>query len=167
MSYVELQCASYFSFLQGCSAPDDLFARAKELEMDALAIADRNTLAGMVRAHVAAQDHGVRLIVGCRLDLRDGMSLLVYPVDRGGYGRLCRLLSLGKTRAGKGGCDLDWSDVEDFHEGLIAIFVPEEADDLCSFQLRKFKALFADRAYMALTLRHRQNLGEFPHVYGP
>ena len=157
MAYVELQCASYFSFLQGCSAPDDLFARAKELKMDALAIADRNTLAGMVRAHVAAQEHGVRLIIGCRLDLRDGMSLLVYPVGRSGYGRLCRLLSLGKTRAGKGGCDLDWSDVEDFHEGLIAIFVPDEADELFAVRLRKFKALFADRAYMALTLRHRQN----------
>ena len=157
MSYVEMQCASYFSFLQGCSSPDDLFARAKELGMEALAIADRNTLAGIVRAHVAAEEYGVRAIIGCRLDLMDGMSLLVYPEDRAGYGRLCRLLSRGKTRAGKGGCDLAWSDVEDFNEGLIAIFVPDEADELCAVRLRKFKAVFADRAYMALTLRHRQN----------
>ncbi len=157
MAYIELQCASYFSFLQACSAPDDLFARAKALGMEALAIADRNTLAGIVRAHVAAEEHGVRLIVGCRLDLRDGTSLLVYPIDLDGYGRLCRLLSLGKTRAGKGGCDLDWEDVEDFHEGLIAVFIPDLADEQCAVRLRRFKALFADRGYMALTLRHRQN----------
>ena len=155
--YVELQCASYFSFLRGCSAPDDLFAQAKGLGMDALAIADRNTLAGIVRAHVAAKETGVRLIIGCRLDLTDGMSLLVYPIDRAGYGRLCRLLSLGKSRGGKGACDLEWSDVEDFQEGLIAIFIPNEADELCAVRLRKFKQLFAHRAYMALTLRHRQN----------
>ncbi|EGF93805.1 DNA polymerase III, alpha subunit [Asticcacaulis biprosthecium C19] len=155
--YVELQCASYFSFLRGCSAPDDLFAQAKALGMEALAIADRNTLAGIVRAHVAAKETGVRLIIGCRLDLTDGMSILVYPVDRAGYGRLCRLLSLGKSRGGKGACDLEWSDIEDFHEGLIAIFIPDEADELCAVRLRRFKQVFADRAYMALTLRHRQN----------
>ncbi|ESQ88065.1 DNA polymerase [Asticcacaulis sp. AC460] len=155
--YVELQCASYFSFLRGCSAPDDLFAQAKALGMEALAIADRNTLAGIVRAHVAAKETGVRLIIGCRLDLTDGMSILVYPVERAGYGRLCRLLSLGKSRGGKGACDLEWSDVEDFCDGLIAIFIPDEADELCSVRLRKFKQVFADRAYMALTLRHRQN----------
>jgi error-prone DNA polymerase len=157
MTYVELQCASYFSFLQACSSPDDLFAQAKALGMDALAIADRNTLAGMVRAHVAAEDHGVRLIIGCRLDLMDGMSLLVYPTGRGGYANLCRLLSSGKMRAGKGKCDIEWADVEDFHEGLLAIFIPDEADGLCAIRLRKFKALFTDRGYMALSLRHRQN----------
>ncbi|MFT4077567.1 MAG: error-prone DNA polymerase [Asticcacaulis sp.] len=155
--YVELQCASYFSFLQAVSSPDDLFRRAKDLGMEALAIADRNTLAGVVRAHVAAQETGVRLIIGCRLDLRDGMSLLVYPQHRGGYANLCRLLSLGKTRAGKGKCDIDWSDVEDFHEGLLAIFIPNEADALCAVRLRKVKALFGEHAYVALSLRHRQN----------
>lgn len=157
MSYVELQCASYFSFLQAVSSPDDLFARARELGMEALAICDRNTLAGLVRAHVAAEEYGVRLIIGCRLDLRDGMSLLVYPMDRNGYRNLCRLLSLGKSRGGKGRCDIDWADVEDFHEDLIAILIPDEADALCAIRMRKFKALFAERAYMALSLRHRQN----------
>ncbi len=157
MSYVELQCVSYFSFLRGCSSPDDLFARAKELGMACLAIADRNSLAGAVRAHVAAEEYGVRYIVGCRLDLMDGMSFLVYPLDRSGYANLCRLLSLGKSRGGKGRCDLEWSDVEDFQEGLVAVLIPDEPDDLCAQRLRKFKALFADRAYVALTLRHRQN----------
>jgi error-prone DNA polymerase len=106
MAYVELQCATHFSFLRACSSPDELFFQAKALGIEALAITDHNTLAGMVRAHVAAQATGVRLIIGCWLELRDGTSLLVYPIDRAGYGRLCRLLSLGKKRAGKGRCDL-------------------------------------------------------------
>ncbi len=98
--YVELQCASYFSFLRGCSSPDELFVRAQALGMTALAIADRNTLAGIVRAHVAAQATGVRLIIGAQVVLRDGMTMLLYPTDRAAYSRLSRLLSVGKSRGG-------------------------------------------------------------------
>ncbi|WP_452094332.1 PHP domain-containing protein [Dongia soli] len=82
MSYVELQCTSHFSFLRGASSCEKLFFRAAELGIKALAITDRNSLAGIVRAYDAARESGVRLIVGCRLDLEDGMSLLVYPTDR-------------------------------------------------------------------------------------
>jgi error-prone DNA polymerase len=96
--YVELQCTSHFSFLRGASSCDELFAQAATLGIEGLAIVDRNSLAGIVRAHEAAKATGVRLIVGCRLDLADGMSVLVYPTDRPAYARLCRLLSLGKTR---------------------------------------------------------------------
>src|SRR5215470_19414333 len=106
--YVELQCTSHFSFLRGASSCDELFAQAARLGIEALAIVDRNSLAGIVRAHQAARTNGVRLIVGCRLDLSDGTALLVYPMDRPGYARLCRLLTLGKGRAGKGQCTLEW-----------------------------------------------------------
>ena len=99
--YVELQVASHFSFLRGASSCEELFAQAALLGIEALAIVDRNSLAGVVRAHEAATTTGVRLIVGCRLDLDDGMSVLVYPTDRPAYARLCRLLSLGKKRGGK------------------------------------------------------------------
>ena len=85
--------------------------QAAALGIEALAIVDRNSLAGIVRAHEAAKATGVRLIVGCRLDLTDGTSLLVYPTDRPAYGRLCRMLSLGKQRSGKGKCNLDWQDL--------------------------------------------------------
>ena len=87
------------------------------------------SLAGIVRAHEAAKATGVRLIVGCRLDLADGMSVLVYPTDRPAYARLCRLLSLGKKRGGKAKCNLDWDDLVAYGEGLIAVLVPDEADD--------------------------------------
>ena len=153
--YAELQVTSHFSFLRGASSCEELFAQAVYLGIEALAITDRNSLAGIVRAHEAAKNAGIRLIVGCRLDLTDGVSLLVYPTDRPAYARLCRLLSLGKKRAGKGKCQLGWQDVLAYGEGLIAVLLPDEADENCAFHLRRLKDGFDDRAYMALTLRRR------------
>jgi len=155
--YAELQCTSHFSFLHGASSCDELFAQAATLGIEALAIVDRNSLAGIVRAHEAAKTTGVRLIVGCRVDLVDGMSILVYPADRPAYAHLCQLLSLGKKRGGKAQCRLDWSDLAVYGEGLIAVLVPDEADDTCALRLRRLSEAFRDRAYMALTLRRRPN----------
>ncbi|TIP29063.1 MAG: DNA polymerase III subunit alpha, partial [Mesorhizobium sp.] len=155
--YAELQVTSHFSFLRGASSCEELFAQAALLGIEALAVVDRNSLAGIVRAHEAAKTTGARLIVGCRLDLADGMSILVYPTDRPAYSRLCRLLSLGKGRAGKAKCHLDWDDVVAYGEGLIAVLVPDEADDLCAVRLRRLREAFGDRAYLALTLRRRPN----------
>jgi error-prone DNA polymerase len=155
--YAELQVTSYFSFLRGASSSDELFHTAKALGIEALAVTDRNSLAGIVQAHRAAKETGVRLVVGCRLDLADGMSLLVYPTDRDAYGRLCRLLTIGKKRAGKGKCRLDWQDVVEWGEGLIAVLVPDEADETAAFHLRRLHEAFRGRCYLALTLRRRPN----------
>ena len=111
MIYAELQVTTYFSFLRGASSPAELFEQAKLLGITALGIVDRNSLAGIVRAYEASKETGVRLIVGCRLDLVDGTSLLGYPTGRAAYSRLCRLLSIGKSRGGKGKCLLTWDDV--------------------------------------------------------
>ncbi|NQE65435.1 error-prone DNA polymerase [Caulobacter sp. RHG1] len=154
-TYVELQCASHFSLLRGASSPGELFDQAAALGYEALAVCDRNSLAGIVRAHIGAKATGVRLIVGCELALRDGMTLVVLPTDRPAYSRLCRLLSLGKHRAGKGECDLDLHDVAAHAEGLIAILIPDKADDLCALQLKKVAAVFGANAHLALTLRRR------------
>ncbi|RTM09694.1 MAG: error-prone DNA polymerase [Hyphomicrobiales bacterium] len=156
-SYAELQVTSHFSFLRGASSCDELFAQAAMLGIEALGIVDRNSLAGIVRAYEAARTTGLRLVIGCRLDLADGMSVLVYPTDRPAYARLCRLLSLGKKRAGKGKCHLEWQDLAAYAEGLLAILVPDDADDTCALQLRRLRETFGDRAYMALTLRRRPN----------
>src|ERR1700716_4298613 len=126
MNYADLHVTTHFSFLRGVSSPEELFSGAALLGIKALGVVDRNSLAGMVRAHEAAKVTGVRLIVGCRLDLQCGTSMLVYPTDRAAYGRLCRLLTVGKTRAGKGQCHLDWPDVEEWNEGLLAILLPDE-----------------------------------------
>ncbi|WP_411034881.1 error-prone DNA polymerase [Shinella sp. BYT-45] len=155
--YAELQVTSHFSFLRGASSSDELFLTAQALGIDALAVVDRNSLAGIVQAHRAAKETGVRLVVGCRLDLADGMSLLVYPTDRAAYSRLCRLLSIGKKRAGKGKCHLEWQDVVEWNEGLIAVLVPGEADETAAFQLRRLSEAFRGRCYLALTLRRRPN----------
>ena len=77
----------------------------------AIAVTDHNSVAGIVRAHQAAKEVGIRLVVGCRLDLDDGISLLAFPQDRAAYGRLTRLLTSGKRRASKGECRLDYADV--------------------------------------------------------
>jgi error-prone DNA polymerase len=153
--YVELQCASHFSFLRGASSAEELFATAAVLRMEALAITDWNTLSGIVRAHEAAKATGVRLIIGCHLKLRDGTSLLVYPTDRPAYSRLTRLLSLGKSRAGKAKCDLTWDDVAAWSEGLVAIIVPDRANGLLRMQLIRMRDIFDANAYCALTLRRR------------
>ena len=100
--YAELVVTTNFSFLRGASHAEELVRQAAKLGLSAIGVADRNTLAGVVRAHIAAKDVGVRLLVGVRLISADGPELVCYPTDRAAYGRLSRLLSLGKMRAKKG-----------------------------------------------------------------
>jgi error-prone DNA polymerase len=153
MNYADLQVTTHYSFLRGASSPEELFASAALLGIKALGIVDRNSLAGIVRAYEAAKTTGVRLIVGCRLDLQCGTSLLVYPTDRAAYGRLCRLLTIGKTRAGKGQCHLGWLDVEAWHEGLLTILLPDDLTRELPGELIRLRRIFGDRAYCALTRR--------------
>ena len=131
-SYVELGVTSPFSFLRGASDAIELTIRALELGMDSIGIADRNTLAGVVRMFSACQEAGLRSLTGCRLDLVDAPSLLAYPIDRDGYGRLSRLLSVGKLRAKKGECELTLQDAAEHQEGIAFIAWP--SDDLDAFQ---------------------------------
>ena len=153
--YAELQVTTNYSFLRGASHVEELFLQAKALGLPALGITDRNSLAGIVRAHERAGDAGLRLVVGCRLDLSDALPVLVYPMDRPAYSRLCRLLSEGKQRAGKGKCDLAWADLAASAEGMIAVLLPEAADDALAGELARLRRVFRDRAYLALTLRRR------------
>lgn len=99
----------------------------------------------------------MRLIVGCRLDLEDFPSLLVYPADRAAYGRRCRLLSLGKYRAGKGKCSLSIKDVEQWSEGLIGVLVTDKPHEELGVNLERAKTIFGDRAYCGLARRFRPN----------
>ena len=93
--YVELQVTSNASFLRGASHVEELFVAARALGYDTLGLTDHDTLGGIARAHARAAEIGLCLVVGCRLDLRDGLPVLIYPTDRAGYARLCRLLPLG------------------------------------------------------------------------
>src|ERR1700741_1159017 len=143
LRYAELEVTSNFSFLRGAAHPDELVVTAAALGQQAIAITDRNSFAGIVRAHHAAKEVGIRLVVGCRLDLYDGTSLLAYPTDRAAYGRFTRLLTLGKRRAPKGECHLDYPDVVAHGEGqIVMILSPEIAG--------RVAADFAGRAYLAV-----------------
>ncbi|MBX9707129.1 MAG: error-prone DNA polymerase, partial [Caulobacteraceae bacterium] len=97
--YAELGAMTNFSFLEGASHPGELMMQAKALGLSAVGVADRNTMAGMVRALIGAEDCDIRLVVGCRLGFLDGTELIVFPRDRAAYGRLCRLLTMGKSEA--------------------------------------------------------------------
>ncbi|MFA1625275.1 error-prone DNA polymerase [Rhizobium mongolense] len=157
MRYAELQVTTHFSFLRGASSARELFETAKILGIGAVGVVDRNSLAGIVRALEASRSTGIRLVVGCRLDLQDGMSILVYPTDRAAYSRLTRLITLGKSRGGKNNCILHWDDVVAYADGMIGILVPDLADETCAVQLRKLAEIFGDRAYLSLCLRRRPN----------
>jgi DNA-directed DNA polymerase III PolC len=134
MPFVELSALSNFTYLTGASHPEELMRQAARLGQSALAIADQNSVAGIARAHVegreiaraAAGGEGalVRLIPAARLVLREGMVLTALPVDRAGWGRLCRLLTLGRRRAGKGRCDLGFEDLLEAGEGLALLLHP-------------------------------------------
>ena len=122
--FAELAVTSNFSFLRGGSHADELVLQAKALGLDAIGVADRNTLAGVVRAHASAKAHGMRLLVGARLMLTDGFEAIAYPQDRAAYARLTTLLTLGNRRAPKGECHLVMDDVLAHGEGFCFIAMP-------------------------------------------
>src|SRR5262245_56170345 len=108
MAYAELSAFTNFTFLEGASHAEELVEMRDRLGHRAIAIADRNTLAGIARAHEACAALNFQLVVGCRLAFHDGREVLVFPTDRDAYGRLCELLTLGRRRAPKGECHLDY-----------------------------------------------------------
>ena len=112
MEYAELCATSNFSFLRGASHPEELVRAARLMGLSALAITDRNTLAGVVRAHAEARQAGLQFIPAARLDFQEGISLFCWPETRAAHGRLSRLITLGQRRAGKGDCMLTLADLE-------------------------------------------------------
>ena len=125
--YAELHAKTNFSFLEGASHPDELVSRAAELGYRALAITDRNSLAGVVRAHVAAKEVGLKLLLGAEITPEDAPAVVLWAPNRAAYGRLARLITLGRRRAEKGGCRLSFQDVAEHAEGLLAGMLPEDA----------------------------------------
>ncbi len=156
--YAELDVTTNFSFLRGGSHPEELVATARALELKAIAVTDHNSLAGVVRAHLAAKEVGIKFIVGARLDLKDAPSLLVYPTDRAAYGSLCRLLTLGQRRAEKGQCTLYLEDVAAHAEGLICIALPPDGERTAldfAPQLRRIRDALPAGLYLAAQHAYR------------
>ncbi|MFK0683859.1 error-prone DNA polymerase [Ochrobactrum sp. BD67] len=160
--YFEMAAASNFSFLCGASHPQELVERAHELGLSGIGIADRNTLAGVVRAHAEWKEirkkSDFRLFIGCRLSFIDGTpEMVVYPRDRAAYGQLCRLLSEGKTRAAiKGECHLEWGDLLfRARQFQIAVFPPEEDQPDFATRLADIAKAAPGSVWLALALPHQ------------
>jgi len=128
--YAELHCLSNFSFLRGASQPEELAARAAALGYAALAITDECSLAGIVRAHVAAKQHGLKLLIGAEFRLQEGDKLVLLAPDRRAYGALCGLITTGRRRAKKGAYALAREDVARVAwSGLLALWIPEVGEE--------------------------------------
>ena len=193
--YSELHCKTNFSFLSGASHADELVDRAIELGYQALAITDENTLAGVVRAHSAARaaneaaaeskasSQNFKLIIGAEVIFNDALPAVLWATDRASYGRLSKLITVGRRRAPKGECWLSFDDLANHHEGLLVGVLPQFVGqrtrvdhigtDHPSFEwhqnvsetlsgsndgshpsLRRYRELFGDRAYLMAALYH-------------
>ena len=156
-AYIPLEVTSNFSFLRSGSHPEELVLGAAALGLPGIAIADRNSLAGVVRAHVAAKelrDRGedFRLLVGARLVPEDGPELLCFPEDRAAYARLCRLLTLGKRRAAKGDCLFSLEEVIAHGGGQVFVVLP---DDSVAEGLKKLAAAFPGAVFLGARALYR------------
>jgi error-prone DNA polymerase len=157
MQYTDLQVTSNFSFLRGASHPEEMVNQAAAMGYKAIAITDRNTLAGIVRAHSRAKKlEDFRILPGARLDLLDGPSLLALPTDKVAYGKLSALLTLGNRRAEKGDCHLYREDVYAHSMGIQFIVIPPDTiNDLFDFEssfqiiLKEYREALGHNCYVA------------------
>jgi error-prone DNA polymerase len=148
--YAELHAISNFTFLRGASHPEELVARAYELGYAALALTDECSLAGMVRAHVAAKDCGLHLIVGSEFQLEDGTRLVLYANDRERYGDLSRLITRGRRAASKGSYRLTRADVSEVAARCPVLWLPGEEPDIEAAHW--LARVFPGRAWIAVEL---------------
>ena len=155
-SYVEFNVRTNFTFLAGASFPEEYVRRAAALGHPAVAITDCNSVAGVVRAHSEAKKLGQRILVGAELQLIDGQCLLALPTDREAYGRLTRLITVGRRRAEKGSCELHMEDVEAYGDGTLFIYLPpEEPSTSLAAQLARLAARFPRDVYLAANHLYR------------
>ncbi len=165
--YAELAVATNFSFLRGASHPQELIETAVNHGLTAIGIADRNSLAGVVRAHDALKQiqrecktELTRLLVGVRLVFADATpDILAYPVDRAAYGRLSRLITTGKLRAEKGECILNFADLLAFQDGLLLIVMPPARLNRTEMQqredvLRRLNSETSGRVWLGASMLH-------------
>src|ERR1700674_1560152 len=158
VAYAELSLTTNFSFLRGASHPEELVAQAGALGLAGLGVADRNSVAGVVRAHSAAKAVGLKIAAGARLVFSDGTpDILAYPCDRAAWGRLTQLLTRGKRKAEKGDCILALGDLCDFVEGLSFIVAPPiriDADKLAAL-LARLKQIAPRSVWLGASVLYR------------
>jgi len=158
--YAEIHCISNFTFLRGASHPEELVRRAAELGYRALAITDECSLAGVVRAHVAARDTGLKLLIGSEIRFREGFRLVLLAPRRRAYGQLSALISLGRSAAAKGSYRLEPADLESAVPDCLALLIVEPG--IGENRVDWFARHFADRGWLGVPLprdgRHEERL---------
>ncbi len=146
--YAELHCISNFTFLRGASRPEELVLQAHALAYSALALTDECSVAGVVRAHVAAKDCGMHLIIGSEFTLDDGPRLLLLATDRDAYGNLTELITTARRNAEKGSYRLCRNDLNSGIPGCLALWLPEKNPD--GEALAWLQSIFEDRCWIAV-----------------
>ncbi len=173
MSYVEIDCTTNFSFLQGASHPEELVVRAAELGYRALAITDEHSLAGVVRAHAAAKSAGIKLLVGARIKPINAPEIVLLAADRASYGRLAQLITRGRRREKKGSCRLLLEDLALYAKGLHAAASAEdlinaenrETKNRVNSQLNTYHDIFGARCSLLASLHlGRDDRGKLLHL---
>ena len=159
MRYTPLFCKSSFSFLEGASQPEELIEAAAARGLASLALTDRDGVYGIVEAHVAAKEAGVKLIVGSEISIDDGSTIVLLATNRAGYANLCQLVTLGRRRSEKGSSVAGWREVYEHAPDLVALWGGErslmtrEPDPF--FVGAGLKEAFGDRLYV-MAARHRR-----------
>jgi error-prone DNA polymerase len=172
--FAELIAATNFSFLRGASHSHEMVGQAAELKLSAIGIADRNSLAGVVRAWVAGKEHNIRVLAGARLvttenDATESFEAVCYPVDRTAYGGLCRLLTLGNRRAPKGQCHFTFEDLLAHAPGQVLIAIPPRPlTPIFVERLHTLAAAARGRTFLAAAFAYRgderRQLGELAEL---
>ncbi|MEE2996516.1 MAG: error-prone DNA polymerase [Pseudomonadota bacterium] len=156
--YAELEVTTNFSFLHSASHVEEIAKTSAALGLSAISVTDRNTLAGIVRAHRATKETGIRLIVGARLDLQNAPSLLCFPTNRNGYAHLSQLITLGRRRAPKGECEIYLEDVFAHYRGQIFVSLPPDITDKgYTTHLHHLREVFGRNLWLAARYRYNGN----------
>ena len=148
-AYAELHCITNFTFLRGASHAEELISRATRLGYSALAITDECSLAGVVRAHVAAREHKLKLIIGSEFRIPDGPKVVLLATDREAYGNLSQLITTARRRGGKGSYCITWEDFDAGVAGCLALLIPDQPN---LADARRLAHSFSGRSWIAAEL---------------
>ncbi len=164
--YAELHCISNYSFLRGASHPEELVSRAAELGYTAIALTDECTMAGVVKAHVAAREHGIKFIVGSEFLLDEELRLVLLAPNRIAYGQICHLITLARRRSDKGEYRLSLSDLALSTDQCLAIWVPGKFQEKHADLGKKLASLFTARLWLGLEVfPDGQSVGCYEHAF--
>ncbi|MDH3693140.1 MAG: error-prone DNA polymerase [Gammaproteobacteria bacterium] len=171
--YAELHVTSNFTFLRGASHPQELVTQAHQLGYHAIAVTDECSLSGVVRAHVAAKECSIKLIIGSELRLDDGLRCVLLATDRISYGRLSRLITHARRNAAKGAYKLNRVEFESMcPQGCVVLWLVDENSQ--TEDGAWLSDLFPHRAWIAVTrlllgnekgyLEHTEKLSTVCHL---